>query len=196
MILFDLDNLEYLSGSKYSDTFKSEWNGLKEHFIKFEFLQEYNTPNDVALNHFFNGDFELSRLEIEKQIGGQKGLYESAKAKGIKLSRIRMVKKPISEYLRYEFLSYLESQKYGESISIIEEQDFDKLDRKITMDYVLFDSTTLLVLDYDENQIFKGAYCSKNVSINKQMIKFSNLLLDKSYDLNDFIQRNRRIFIF
>jgi 3-dehydroquinate dehydratase len=65
-------------------------------------------------------------------------IIRDAIERGAKMQRIHVVKKSLSDYLRYEIEQYKYNKKFGEEILLVEMGDFQKLSKGINFDFWLY----------------------------------------------------------
>lgn len=146
---------------RFTEVFSARWDNLEQRFLKIESLQHYREEEDPAYGAFRAGNMERAVEFVKKRIYSQKPMYESAKKKGVKFVRIRIVERPIDPYLRYEFASYRFSSDLGEQILVVEGDSIENHKKPQIRDMLIFDDKHLLVHDYDNCGILRGGWeCS------------------------------------
>ena len=84
----------------------------------------------------------------------------------IQFQRLHTIQKPLSDYIQYEFYSYLVSEKTGEDIRCTFEANSFK------HDFVLFDEQDLFILDFSSKGELLGCwYCARNFKNEKEFSK-------------------------
>ncbi|WP_345556240.1 DUF6879 family protein [Streptomonospora halophila] len=89
-----------------------------------------------------------SGVLLKKEAESDRPLYEDVRARAIEFARVRVVQEPVTEYLRYELMSYRIRATMGENIEVLREPSGTPLPNGATFDFLLFDRRTALVHDY------------------------------------------------
>ena len=183
--MLNSENSQYIGLNDYYNLFSELWCGLEKRFFKYESRQVYDSVGDEAYRKFLDKDIIGCEKQIFEQIASQADMYLSSIIAGSELIRVRFIKFPITDYTNYELLSYSKSALFAEKILIILEDKMTGILPKL-QDFVLFDKSDLLVLDYDERGVFKGAWLSKNEMILDKYSKWSIDLIQSSVPLGLF----------
>ena len=87
---------------------------LRSHWVKVEFLQEYDETGSKAYESFIRGDYDDAKRRVTKDVKSQ-WVYEHSKQYNVSMTRIRVVKYPISRYLlRFEYHAYVADEEMGD----------------------------------------------------------------------------------
>lgn len=135
---------------------------LSEAFSKFkrsakrlELFQEYHMAGQEwdSYQKYLRGEF-VPIFDDLKEWNEQLLEY---KKQGKMVERIRLIKVPVSSYLKFEIdIGYLPSSLYGQQVKFILEKDFDLLNvDHLKNDFWIFDDEIVFEMLYDEN----GAFC-------------------------------------
>lgn len=186
----------------YVDKHENQFNDLlfsaKDRIIKLELLDSYADAfkEEKRMTEYFLKHGKLSpelKSEIFKEwYVGTKKLYE----KGVKFIRIHVVTLPISDYIRFEIESYKISEKYGETIYMIDRKDFNRIkpEGKINiLDFLVFDKNTIAFVNFkvDKKHNAKKHTGITYVTDRKLAVKYVNYwesLLKKSIPLRKFVK--------
>ncbi len=108
--------------------------------FRFETLQEYNV-----------GDDGLDNQEMKEWWG-----FITLKTKsGVKMERVRLVIKPLTEYTKRELIVHAKSKTFGDDIKTIDELTFSKLSVPLE-DFWLIDEKLALIMKYSESGEYLG----------------------------------------
>jgi hypothetical protein len=133
-----------------ADEFTSRFKTFRYTAYRLETLQSYDVPQEEdSLAAFLAGDpvsFGPSKDDWTATIA-------SAVAAGKSVRRVHVAEEPLSDYLRYEMLSYKPNVEAGEDVRILPGR-WPDLPRR---DYWLFDSADLWLMEYDQDGHFTGA---------------------------------------
>jgi hypothetical protein len=113
--------------------------GFTDEAIRMETYQRYDVPGDEARQRAFREGLSLPPRPTKS---ATLRLIEDAVASGKRMSRVRVVEKPLSQYVRYEIeAAYPENLAAGEEIWIAD-RDADPALEALREDFVLFDPDT------------------------------------------------------
>ncbi len=133
--------------------------------FRFETLQEYNV-----------GDDGLDNQEMKEWWG-----FITLKTKsGVKMERVRLVIKPLTEYTKRELIVHAKSKTFGDDIKTIDELTFSKLSVPLE-DFWLIDEKLALIMKYSES----GEYLGFNIEESdiKKYITTKDILIRHSKPL-------------
>lgn len=129
--------------------FRTAWSRMRSRFLKLETWQSYE---ELAANRsqqaFQRGDFNRARELLREEAEGDRPLYDDIRQRGLDYARIRLVKEPLTEYLRYELMSYQIRAEMGENIVVVRSEPRIRLPNPDVFDLLLFDREAALVHDY------------------------------------------------
>lgn len=128
--------------------------------FKLETMQTYQEPGNPSFEAFQRGDFdEAVRLcwTVRQQQERDHSVMMCQKA--ISWTRIHLVEKPLTDYLKWELETYNVSVKYGERILIadITDQQQGSYFRKLT-DFIIFDDRAVMAHNYDRDGLIQGGW--------------------------------------
>ena len=144
-----------LSGSKRLslDEFRAEfaaaWSRLSRRFLKLECWQHYQEVEASGSHAAFDrGNIARARELLRQEAQADRPLYEDVRRKGIDYARIRLVRRPLTPYLRYEMIAYAMRGEMGENIQIVEvPATLTPLPNADYFDFLLFDNECALIHD-------------------------------------------------
>ncbi len=147
---------------------------FKKYAFRLELLQKY----DVSFEEEnYNNFLETGKVNHESNKEWH-DIIKDAKQRGAEMSRVHVIKKPLSDYLKFEFEMYKGNQKAGEEILILKEEYFKSLDVDIYFDFWLFDDEVVLKMEYNKYGKYL-AYQKLSNNIDK-FISLKNKLLNIS----------------
>jgi hypothetical protein len=119
---------------------------------RLETLQSYDVPQEEeSLAAFLAGD----PVSFGPSKDGWTATIANAVAAKKSMRRVHVVEEPLSDYLRYEMLSYRPNVEAGEDVRILPVTP-GRWPNLPLDDYWLFDSAELWLMDYDEDGHFTG----------------------------------------
>jgi hypothetical protein len=137
------------------DEWQATLHGFRESAWRLETLPAYNVPQEAErIKSFLAGE----RLAANYRSSWTDRLAEH-RQHGRTVGRVHAVARPLSDYLRFEFMYYRPHAKAGEEIRIL-----DVTDRKNPLgdaqDFWLFDGSTVVLMHYepDGTQIGRELY--------------------------------------
>jgi hypothetical protein len=132
--------------------------GLQHGAFRLETLPHYSIPEDAERLRLFRETGRPPKRTTETSPWLR--LIADSTAAGRQWRRVHVVSRPLTEYLRFELLAYLENAAAGEDIWIADRDAHPPL-TGLTEDFWLFDVDTdqgvAVFLRYDEDGRFLGA---------------------------------------
>jgi hypothetical protein len=140
-------------GGLAADEFAARFTTFRYTAYRLETLQSYDVPQEEdSLAAFLAGD----PVRFGPSKDGWTATIANAVAAGKSMRRVHVVEEPLSDYLRYEMLSYRPNVEAGEDVRILPVRPGDRPDLP-HHDYWLFDSVDLWLMEYDRDGRFEGA---------------------------------------
>lgn len=141
-----------LSPEQFDEVFSDWLASASTSVCKIEKLQEFDVGSeDIGFEAFRRGDLQTCEIEITKLFESQMDFYNQLTQHGVTFERIRLVKRPFTPYLKYEFLTYKMGARYGEKILIADVTDDQFAALYSTADdCLIFDGRRILVNKYDQ----------------------------------------------
>lgn len=134
--------------------FERAWSGLESRFLKVESWQAYReAESNESQRAYEEGDHARARALLREEAEADRPLYEDVRRRGIDFARIRIVQEPLTDYLRYELMSYqirlemgekIEAARVSADVSLPDGHSFDER----YFDFLLFDRRAALIHDY------------------------------------------------
>jgi hypothetical protein len=126
-----------------------------EHFertaFRLETLAEYNVPQEAEMLAAFKRGEPVNLPDDHPWLVRVRQHVQSGKL----MRRVRVVRTPLSDYLRMEMSWYPKSVEAGEDIRIADLDDHQEL-TVCTQDFWLFDESVVVTLRYDDQGRFLG----------------------------------------
>jgi hypothetical protein len=139
------------------------WSSLAERVVKVERRQSYQEPGNPSYEALVAGDWERAVALAAHTHDEDKQTYAELHDKGVKFLRLRVVDRPLTDYLRWEFHHYRVTSELGEDIQIVRLSDIAELDSCIGLsDFLLFDHNAAMVHDYGVDGILEGGWLTTN----------------------------------
>ncbi|MDD3341454.1 MAG: hypothetical protein PHN72_04635 [Bacilli bacterium] len=145
----------YLTVEEFQKQFDTLWDTLKYSFKKFECLQYYEEGEQCPLLDLQQNDIETFSKKLNKIRKTESPFYKEALKKGVQLERLHIIEFPISQYIEYEYYTYYITSSLGENIYF---KNSKEIINKNMKDFIIFDSTNVLIHDYDQNGNLQGAW--------------------------------------
>ncbi len=103
---------------------------------------------------------------------------------GCTWQRVHLVDRPLSEYLRFEFIGYEENIAAGEDVRIADRATVPAELAALTKDFWLYDEEIVVVMNYDDDFRFVGGDVDENVA---PYLEIRDLALAHSVPLHDYL---------
>jgi len=166
----------------FLNKFEKEWNNAKNNIFRLESLPEYKVENDLK-------NFEKFKKGLPYIANKDKKWFKklsSTKNRGLIIKRVRIVKLPLSDYLKYEIDFWQKSIKYGEQILFLKQNDYQKIITSIKFepeDFWMFDDKKLIIFHYNisgewigEEVISEQNIIDKYKNVKQELIRHSVLM--------------------
>lgn len=138
-----------LTLDQFQSEFQQAWSSLRSRFLKVECWQSYQElATNRSQEHYRKGDLGRARELLREEAEGDRPLYEDVSKRGLDFARIRVVKEPLTDYLRYELMSYQIRTEMGENVVVVTADPEVQLPNSELFDLLLFDRDVALVHDY------------------------------------------------
>lgn len=176
-------------GAQFADL----WLGLRKRFLKLECWQAYKEPSTRSLAAFFEGDLTATERLLREESEADRKLYADVRRKGIDFARIRLVRRPFTSYLKFEFINYQIRESMGETIRVLELSDRAPLPNETFFDFLLFDRDAALVHDYGEDGLQRGGWHIEKSSVIDRLETIVEAARKQSVDLIEFMAMHSEI---
>lgn len=144
-----LKNSRRLDLGEFGRRFSIAWARTQNRFIKVECWQTYEELVGNRSQHAYDqGDLRTAQILMRREAEADRSLYEDIRKRGLHYSRIRLVREPLSPYLRYEIEAYRIRGELGERIEIVRCHSGIRLPNAEHFDFLMFDRHTALIQDY------------------------------------------------
>jgi len=148
---------------------------------KLEFLQTYDFIDE-------NNDFKSG--EYEKFLDTLKEFHKNAWGGKDNMRRIHYVEYPLNDYLKMEYYTYLINDFYGQKIRVTNNR---KLFPKKTYDFILFENGNLFILDFGNNDSFKGVWHVTESEIIHEVSLWYDNVFEKCESFKKMLVANKEI---
>ncbi|MGH3902895.1 MAG: DUF6879 family protein [Pseudonocardiaceae bacterium] len=172
---------------EFGSYFLDLWRGTSTRFLKLECWQTYQEPSARSLAAFNDGDLNEARRLLKEEAEADRPLYEDVQEKGIDFARIRLIQRPLTPYLKFEFMSYQIRQGMGETIGLVELANDIRLPTENYFDFLLFDRSAALVHDYGDDGLQRGGWHTDHPSAIVKLEETAESLRRISVDLKVFL---------
>ena len=164
------------------DGFDYFWNQFTNQGIKvkkLEFLQTYD---------FIDGNEDYKNQDYDKFFQFLKNFSQNAWGGKDNIRRLHYIKYPLDEYLKMEYYTYLINEKYGQDIRITSNRKF--FPNKV-YDFVLFENDNLFILDFGNNDSWRGAFHITDKQIIKEFSDWFDKVFNKSENFKSMYNPNK-----
>jgi hypothetical protein len=164
------------------EEFDSYFERFTTDVFRLENLQHYAiSGEDARLRAFREGTARPARIA-------------GTTVAGKSWSRVHVVDHPLSEYLRYELVGYVESQAAGERIMIADRAADESL-AGLGEDFWLFDADSpdayVVLMHYDEAGHFVGFEHTTESAVLDRCRRERDLVLQHAADLNNYLAERK-----
>ncbi|MGW1505732.1 DUF6879 family protein [Streptomyces mirabilis] len=138
------------------EAWQAKFRDFQSEAWRLETLPAYNVPQEAEeIRAFLAGERIDPRKHTNEYTEDLKRVRREGKSKG----RVHVVTRPLSEYLRYEFMYYLPHAWAGEEIRIMDVTDRNNPLAGV-QDFWMFDKKEVVLMNYeaDGTQINREAY--------------------------------------
>jgi len=170
------------------DDFAACFDRFKESAFRLETLQRYTVPEEAERIRMFRE----GRPRPERSVRTSPWLRRVAvtTAAGKRWQRVHVVDHPLSEYLRYELLGYVESAAVGEEVRIADRATHSDL-TTLTTDFWLFDADSenafVVPMNYDDEGHLLGYELAQSREQLDRRRSERDLALAHSVSLNEYL---------
>ncbi|MGH3795852.1 MAG: DUF6879 family protein [Pseudonocardiaceae bacterium] len=176
---------------EFGSHFMNLWRSTGTRFLKLECWQTYQEPSARSLIAFNKGDVHETRRLLKEEAEADRLIYEDVQEKGIDFARIRLIRRPLTPYLRFELINYQIRQDLGENIRIVELANGIELPNEDYFDFLLFDRSAALVHDYGDDGLQRGGWYTDHPSVVIKLEEAAESLRKGSVDLKAFLALGR-----
>jgi hypothetical protein len=120
---------------------------------RLETLQEYDVSGDEERFRAFLAGEPLPPPRPGK--ADDLALIADLRKRGRDIGRVHVIDRPLTDYLRYELAVYAENVAAGEDVLIADRSAHPELEG-LAQDFVIFDSETVVLFDYDQAGRVRG----------------------------------------
>jgi len=135
-----------------SASFGALFDSFTHSVFRLETLQHYAVSAEDALMRSFRDGTPRPERSVRTDPWLRRIAVSTAEGKS--WSRVHLIREPLSEYVRYELLAYIESQAVGEQISLVDLGAYPQYEH-VGPDYWLFDAETdhaqAVLMHYDDD---------------------------------------------
>lgn len=144
----------------------------KESLFRFEYLQDFDTPEEREIFRAYKSN---GQIEIRPLMQGWWNFLKAKHEEGVITQRVRLVKMPETEYLKWELFIHRQTAQQGDDIRVLSEDQLTEALEQLG-DFWLVDDSIALKMNYDSTGKYLGC---EEVSV-EPYEKAKKYLLDKS----------------
>jgi hypothetical protein len=171
----------------FQAAFRSSWPKCTRRFLKLETRFEYVEIGNASWNAFSNGDTAQSIAFLKEGLNRSIPFYERVRALQINSHRVRPVRWPLTRYLQWEFLSYEESIRQGQRVSLYDPESDGIPPAAELSDFILFDDYACMLHRYSEKGEFEGASLVEHVDIVNEIAGLHASLAARARPFHDVV---------
>lgn len=175
---------------QFGTEFGAAWSRLTARFLKLECWQEYREAETNESQAAWEcGDADLAEDLLRREAETDRRLYDDVRARGLDYSRIRLVRPPLTGYLRYELLNYTIRAAMGETIQVVRCGPQTALPSDDHFDFLLFDRHTALIHDYGGGPVGHqtGGWLTRDSDVVARLETIATALRSRAEPLSAFL---------
>ena len=172
----------------FRTAFQDLWPSCQRRFLKLETLYDYIESDNKSWEAFKAGDLQQSRKVLRESLARSTPFRERVRLLGIDSHRVRPVRWPLTRYLDWEFLSYEETIRHGQRISLYPAELGIATVGSEVSDFVLFDDYACLLQRYSVRGELEGAVLVKEKGIVQELAGIHTALAAKSLPFQDAVE--------
>lgn len=185
-------NARYCSPGELYQEFHQAWFKLAERFFKLERLQTYEERGNPSYEAFEQGNWEEALRLAKQQAQEADPLTDFALQHGIQMVRVHILEPPISDYLWWEFHTYVGSALRGERILVASSSEVKDIDEAYQLsDFLLFDRSVSFVHDYANDGVLRGAWKTTDSNFLQSCASAAEALVLRSEPFQAFCAHER-----
>ena len=189
--LLDKASGDLLVGEIYPQQFGRDfWNTDDSGFWKLERRQTFRQPQSDSWAAFDKGDWAEALRLIEARRSSLEHYYRKIADHGFNTRWVRIVEKPITPYLQWEFHSYQVRSQCGDRIRVVhvdQVEQFEQLNQLPEM--VILGREVMYELVYDENGLQEGGIRFTDRELAAHWKKFVQDLYTAGEEVESYFQR-------
>lgn len=174
------EGAQFLPNDQY-DKYWLEFNKKKIGAKKLEFLQSYA---------FIDGNEDFTNHNYDKFADFLVDFYKNAWGGSEKVKRLRYVEFPLDEYVKLEYYTYLMSELNGQEVRVCKNREL--LPKKV-YDFVLFENSYLFLLDFGNNDRWKGAWLVRDKAKIKEVERWFDSVFASSSNFKEIMSPDQNI---
>lgn len=191
-----LENMQkvgtYYECTEYIERFSEAQKNLSICLRKFEFLQSYSFLKEKNFISYIEHRYDDFAIGLRKFYESNVESSERALKSGIERKRLRFIKHPISDYIEFQYYSYLVWEKLGYKIRYFD--DTLKIQSQMK-DFIIFDNSIVFVLDFSENELL-GAWESTNTELIKELVDWYDKTFNAASQFQSMINPMKKMYDF
>lgn len=167
--------------------FDHAWSKLERRFFKLETLQEYDETGVPIYEAWRCGDLDdvrrLASLQAREEA-------DDPVEQRIQLIRVRLLRLPVSDYVRFENEVYECLAEIGHTILGIEESRLPSDLQGPLLDFLLFDEALVFVHDYDSSGVRRGSWAIDTSDAVRAYSEVAKRLYDLAEPFSDLVAKH------
>ncbi|MGI0141029.1 MAG: DUF6879 family protein [Candidatus Micrarchaeales archaeon] len=164
-------------------SFDELWDSAKSNIFRLELLDKYDVEEErYPLQQFRGGIFlESEEMKLWRE------RVAATKKRAVKVQRVHIVNLPLSDYLIFEIEGYKRTQKAGEEIFLLAQEEVS-ISEKIS-DFWMFDDQAAVELEYSKSGTYISTHGVPSEKIS-ELVEVKHKLLQRAVPLKEFIIQN------
>lgn len=177
----------YVDRPAFREEFWKAADRLRTRTVKVEWGQTFQEPGNPSWEAFAAGDFKQALELIERNREDHLRQQRVFDDTGTPFYRIRIIRFPLSDYLKWELAHFRLNAEMGERIFLAESARIADIELSVDLDdFTLFDDFLMLATEYTTEGAFKGAHIVRNREYLRRVSELADKLLDRSLPFEDF----------
>ncbi len=174
---------ERITPDEFGRRFDAAWETLQTRFFKFEGAQFYDEGPDGPYQHFIAGNLETLARTVVALRQEDAPFIREVVARGVNCTRLHALEHPISEYVQYEFYSYVLSEALGEKIFTTDIARAREVCGVIPPDFIIFDDRLLFIQHYDAG-VLRDVDCITDPDVIRKISAMADDLLQSAHSFH------------
>lgn len=182
---------ELLSAESYNEDFAAHfWRIGEAGFWKLERRQTFQEPDNASWQAFVRGDWDEAVRLHEARRADLKAYYRKMTENGFRARRVRVVEKPVSPYLRWEFPMLRLRAEYGGATSVVWAEKVEPFESEgLLPELVVLGDEVMYQVVYDEDGRHEGGIRFSDPELISRCRRFVEELYSAGEDVRDFFDR-------
>ncbi|MGW6449771.1 DUF6879 family protein [Lentzea sp. NPDC055074] len=189
--LIDNDRGVRLLGDEYFNHFDERfWRIGPTGFWKLERLQHFEEPSDESWVAFDAGDWRRSIALLDERRSALRAHYDRIAASGFTTWRVRVVERPLTEYLQWELHLLRLRDELGGHTRVLPADQVQRFEtNRLLPELITLGDDVMYEILYDERGLLEGAILHTGREIVGQCREFVRFLYGQGEPIGTYFER-------